>query len=183
MSAVTKRKASAYAATAVTAGALAAITTFAGPAYAGGPPSGQATPFSGRTEGGSLTLKNGDIIACAEVGQLQVVQTNGVFRDADGAGTTFTTPEGTMVVTLRQGTVKVTVGGVSATVTCGKELFPTTSAFVPRISLKGSVETGSGGAVSGVNTAGIVGGGALAAAGLAGGVALLRRRGNAGARS
>jgi uncharacterized protein (TIGR03382 family) len=172
MPGVARRKATAYAAATVAAGALAAITTFASPAYAGGP----TTPFSGRTEGGSLILKDGDIIACAAVGQLQVVQTNGVIRDADGAGTMFTTPEGTMVKTLRKGTVKATVNGASATVTCGKEGFPTTSAFVPTISLKDGVETGSGGAVSGVNTAGIVGGSALAAAGLAGGAALLRRR-------
>lgn len=179
MSTVTRRKATAYAATMAAAGAFAAIMTVASPAFAGGPPSGQATPFTGRTEGGSLILKDGDIIACAAVGQLQVVQPDGVIRDADGAGTKFTTPAGTRVVTLRQGTVKVTVDRVSAEVTCGKELFPTTNAFVPSTSLKDGVEAGAGGAVSGVSTGEVVGGSGLAAAGLVGGVVLLRRRGAA----
>ncbi|GDY50211.1 hypothetical protein SVIO_008340 [Streptomyces violaceusniger] len=131
MPTATKRKAATCAATMAAAGAFAATVALAGPSYAGGPPSTQATPFTGRTEGGSLILKDGDIIACAGAGQLQVVQSNGVIRDADGAGTTFTTSAGTQVKTVRQGTVKVSVGGVSAEVTCGKELFPTTTAFVP----------------------------------------------------
>jgi hypothetical protein len=102
---VTRSKAATYAAVVAAAGALAATMTFASPEYADGTPSMRATPFTGRTEGGSLILKDGDIIACAAVGQLQVVQTDGVIRDADGAGTAFTTPAGTRVVTLRQGTV------------------------------------------------------------------------------
>ncbi len=179
MSAVTRRKRARYAATMAAAGAFAATMTFASPAYADGTPSTKATPFTGRTEGGSLILKDGDIIACADVARLQVVQTNGVIRDADGAGTTFTTPAGTLVVTLRQGTVKVTVDRVSAEVTCGKELFPTTTAFVPPTSLKDGVKAGAGGAVSGLSTATLVGGGGLVAAGLVGGAVLLRRRGTA----
>ncbi|MFI6931611.1 hypothetical protein [Streptomyces sp. NPDC050287] len=181
MSAVTRRKTATFAATAA-AGAFAATVMLAGPAYADGTPSTKATPFTGRTEGGSLILKDGDIIACAAVGQLQVVQPNGVIRETDGAGTKFTTPAGTRVLTIRQGTVKVTVDRVSAEVTCGKELFPTTTAFVPSTSLKDGVKAGAGGTVSGLSTATMVGGGGLAAAGLVGGAVLLRRRGAAGSR-
>lgn len=159
--------------------AAAALTAVAvGPAYAGGAPSGTATPFTGRTEGGSLILKDGDIVACAGVGMLQVVQSNGVIRDADGPGTTFTTAAGTKVVTLSKGTVNVTVQGLTAQVTCGSQGFPTTAAFVPPSSLKGAVKAGSGGSVAGVNTAEVVGGGAVAATGLLG-LVLLRRRGTA----
>ena len=167
------RRAKAYAAVAVTAAALTVVV--AGPAQAGGAPSGAATPFTGRTEGGSLILKDGDIVACAGVGQLQIAQTNGVVRDTDGAGTTFTTPAGTKVVTVVKGTVKVTVQGISAQVTCGSQGFPTTSAFVPSSSLKGGVNAGSGGSAAGVNTGELAGGGALVASGLFG-VAMLRRR-------
>lgn len=179
MSAVTRRKAATYAAAVAAAGVFAATVMLVSPAYADGAPTTRATPFTGRTEGGSLILKDGDIIACAAVGQLQVVQTNGVIRETDGAGTTFTTPAGTQVLTLRQGTVRVTVDRVSAEVTCGKELFPTTTAFVPPTSLKNGVNAGAGGAVSGLSTATMVGGGGLAAAGLAGAAVLLRRRGAA----
>jgi hypothetical protein len=176
MPTVTRSRTATYAAAIAAAGAFAASMTCAGPAYAGGAPSTQPTPFTGRTEGGSLILKDGDIIACAGVGQLQVVGPDGVIHDADGAGTTFTTPAGTKVVTLRQGTVTVTVDGISAEVTCGKELFPTTSASVPRTTLKGGVKAGAGGTVSGVNTAEVMAGGGLAATALVGGVVMLRRR-------
>lgn len=167
------RAAKACASAAVVAAALTVVA--AGPAQAGGPPSGAATPFTGRTEGGSLILKDGDIIACAGVGQLQIAQSNGVIRDTDGAGTTFTTPAGTTVVTLVKGTVNVTVQGITAKVTCGAAGFPTTAAFVPSSSLKGGVKAGSGGSLTGMNTGELVGGGALMAAGLLG-AGLLRRR-------
>lgn len=173
MSAVRTHRAKACAGVAVVVAALTAVT--AGPVHADGAPTGSATPFTGRTEGGSLILKDGDIVACAGVGQLQIAQSNGVIRDTDGPGTTFTTPAGTKVVTVRKGTVNVTVQGITAKVTCGREGFPTTAAFVPGSSLKGGVKAGSGGSLTGVNTAETLGGGALVAAGLLG-VGLLRRR-------
>ena len=155
--------------------AAAALTVaVAGPAQAGGG-SGAATPFTGRSEGGSLILKDGDIVACAGVGQLQVAQSNGVIRGTGGAGTTFTTPAGTKVVTVVKGIVKVTVQGITAQVTCGSQGFPTTAAFVPGSSLKGGVDAGSGGSQTGVNTSELVGAGALVATGVIG-LAMLRSR-------
>lgn len=165
----TPRRATACGSVAVVAAAL--TVAVAGPVQA----SGAATPFTGRTEGGSLILTDGDIVACAGVGQLQVAQSNGVIRGTGGAGTTFTTPAGTKVVTVVKGTVKVTVKGITAKVTCGSEGFPTTSAFVPSSSLKGPVDAGSGGSQAGVNTGELVGGSVLVASGLLG-LAVLRRR-------
>lgn len=157
--------------------AAAALTlAAAGAAQADGGSSG-ATPFKGRSEGGSLILKDGDVVACAGVGQLQVAQTNGVVRGTGGAGTTFTTPAGTKVVTVVKGTVNVTAQGITAKVTCGSQGFPTTSAFVPSSSLKGGVDAGSGGSLTGVNAGELLGGGALVASGLVGLVVLRRRRG------
>ncbi|MBY8877986.1 hypothetical protein [Actinacidiphila acidipaludis] len=155
--------------------AVALTLAVAGPAQAGGGSSGGATPFTGRSEGGSLILKDGDIVACAGVGVLQIVQRDGVIRGTGSAGTTFTTPAGTKVVTVTKGTVKVTVQGITARVTCGSQGFPTTSAFVPSSSLKGGVDAGSGGAPAAVNTGELVTGGALVATGVLG-VAMLRRR-------
>jgi hypothetical protein len=68
------------------AGALAATMTCASPVYVDGAPSTRTTPFTGRTEGGTLVLRGGDVIACAGVGQLQVAEPDGVIRDTDGAG-------------------------------------------------------------------------------------------------
>ncbi|SEO21574.1 hypothetical protein [Actinacidiphila rubida] len=162
----------AWAGVAVVAAAM--TVAVAAPAQAAGGTAG--TPFKGRSEGGSLLLKDGDIVACAGVGQLQVAQSDGTIRGTGGAGTTFTTPAGTKVVTVVKGTVKVTVQGVTARVTCGSQGFPTTSAFVPSGSLKGGVDAGSGGSPAGVNTAELAGGGALVASGLLGLAALRRRR-------
>ncbi|MDN3059723.1 hypothetical protein PH213_35395 [Streptomyces sp. SRF1] len=154
-------------------GAFAMIAALAAPAYAGGA-GGAATPIKGRTEGGSLELVNGDIVACAGVGDVRVEDTTGVEHKTDGAGTEFTTRAGTEVETLRKGTVEVTVRGASAVITCGKEGFPTTKARVPK-----GVLAGSGGSVTEADTAEALAGGALVASAIAGcAVALRRRRGD-----
>ncbi|MFC6599121.1 hypothetical protein [Kitasatospora paranensis] len=152
-------------------GALVAVAVFAVPAYAGGSSSGAATPIKGRTEGGSLELVNGDVVACAGVGDLRVVGADGEHR-TDGPGTTFTTAAGTAVATVKTGTVKVTVRGADAVITCGSELFPTTTATVPT----GPSLAGGGGGVSGADTAVTLAGGAIAMAGLVGGTAVVLRR-------
>jgi hypothetical protein len=153
------------------AGTLIVIATLSSPAYA----DGSSSPFKGRTEGGSLEVKSGDIIACAGVGKVQVVDTKGTIHNADGPGTNFTTPAGAEFETLSSKAVEVTFQGASAAVTCPKNQVPATTAFVPK-----SVLSGSGGAVTGVNTAATVAGGALVAAGLAGGAGVLRRRSASG---
>jgi len=169
MSALTREKL--CGGTALAIGALAMTAMLSGPAYADGM---TATPIQGRTEGGSIILNDGDIVACAGVGDLRVVDTKGTEHLTDGAGTTFTTPAGTKVVTLRHGTVEVTVKGASAEITCGSEGFPTTNARVP----KGPSLAGAGGSVSGVDAARTVGGGALVLVGGAAGAFVLRRRAN-----
>ncbi|MCU7825382.1 hypothetical protein [Kitasatospora sp. DSM 101779] len=156
------------AAAAVACGVLAMLTAGAGAAYADG---GAATPFKGRTEGGSLELVNGDVVACAGVGEVRVVDAQG--EHVPGApGTSFTTAAGTKVLTKSADTVEVTVGGAFAAVTCGPELFPTTTAPVP----KGPSLAGGGGGILGVDPVETAAGGALLAAGLAGGALVLRRR-------
>lgn len=152
-------------------GAVAVITTVSGPAYADG-----ASLFQGRTEGGSLIVSSGDIIACAGVGDVRVADTTGTEHKTNGAGTKFTTPAGAHFETLQPGTVKVTFKGASAEVKCGVEEFPTTSARVP----KGPSLAGVGGGASEGNTALTIGGGALAAAGGAVGALALHRRRAAG---
>src|SRR6516225_3264776 len=112
MSALTSRKAAAAAAMA--AGLLSMVTTLATPALA----DGMSSPFKGRTEGGSLIVKSGDIIACAAVGKEDVVDTNGKIHHSDGPGTNFTTPAGAEFETLQNGSLEVTFGGASAVVTC-----------------------------------------------------------------
>ncbi|WP_431677999.1 hypothetical protein [Kitasatospora sp. KL5] len=157
------------AAAAVACGVLAMLTAGAAAAHADG---GTATPIKGRTEGGSLELVNGDIVACAGVGDVRVAQTQGGERIPGAPGTSFTTPAGTKVVTKSAGTVEVTVGSASAVITCGPELFPTTNAPVP----KGPSLAGGGGGVLGADPVETAAGGALLAAGLAGGTLALRRR-------
>jgi hypothetical protein len=150
------------------AGALVVMATLASPAYA----DGSSSPFKGRTEGGNLEVKSGDIVACAGVGKVEVAITEGgKILSTDGRGTNFTTPAGAEFETLSNKAVEVTFKGASAVVTCPKDLIPATTAFVPK-----SVLSGSGGAVTGMNTTATVAGGALAAAGLAGGAVALRRR-------
>lgn len=155
------------AAVAVAGGMLAVITTIANPAYAGGAPS----PFSGRSEGGSLIVKSGDVIACAAAGKEDVVDTKGTVHHSDGAGANFTTPAGAEFETLSGGSLEVTFQGASATVTCPSSLVPATAAFVPKSTL-----AGAGSSVIGGNTVETVAGGALAAVGIAGGAILLGRR-------
>lgn len=153
---------------AVAGGAFAVIAVAASPAHA----DGMATPIKARTEGGSLELKSGDIVACAGIGDVRVVETNGTEHKTDGPGTVFTTPAGVEVETLHTGTVEVTFRGANAVITCGKELFPTTNAFVPQ----GPSLSGTGGGIRLPDAAETTAGAAMAAASLAiGGVALRRR--------
>ncbi|MFI5531903.1 hypothetical protein ACIA8O_25560 [Kitasatospora sp. NPDC051853] len=168
MSVLTRRKSFGGA---MAVGAVVAITAFSSPAYADG-----TTLFQGRTEGGSLIVKSGDIIACAGVGDVRVADTTGTEHRTDGAGTTFTTPAGAHVETLHPGTVKVTFHGASADVTCGPEEFPTTSARVP----KGPSLAGVGGGVSEASTVRTVGGAAVALAGGTFAALTLYRRRTAG---
>ena len=158
----------------VAGGVLAVLAMAVGPAYA----DGVATPIKGRTEGGSLELKSGDIVACAGVGDVRVVDTHGTEHMTDGAETSFTTPAGVEVETLRKGVVEVTFQGASAVIKCGPELFPTTNAFVPR----GPSLSGAGGGIQQPNVTEAAAGGTLVAAGLATGVIVLRRRAVRGAR-
>ncbi|WP_354639514.1 hypothetical protein [Kitasatospora camelliae] len=152
--------------------ALTAVTALAGPARADGVPSGGGTPIKGRTEGGSLELKSGDIVACAGVGDLRVAGADGQEHLTNGPGTTFTTPAGTTVRTVQTGTVEVTVQGASAVITCGPELFPTTNAVVP----SGPSLAGEGGGTTGTDPLLTTAGSALAAAGIATATVALRRR-------
>jgi hypothetical protein len=152
-----------------TSGAAALLGTgalLAVPAYADG-----GSPFSGRTEGGSLQVKSGDVIACAAVGEERVVEPNGTIHMSGSPGTHFTTAGGAEYETLASGSLEVSFQGASAVVRCPASLVPTTSAFVPKSTL-----AGEGGSVTGTNTATTAAGGALVAAGLAGGALVLRRR-------
>ncbi|HSA54035.1 MAG TPA: hypothetical protein VLH10_28475 [Yinghuangia sp.] len=83
------------------------------------------SPIQGRTEGGSIILTNGDIVACAAVGDLRIAGAEGREYLTNGPGTHFTTAAGTDVQTLSTGHVRVTVGGASAEIQCGPEGFPT----------------------------------------------------------
>jgi hypothetical protein len=157
------------AAVAVAATALLGSGTVlaAAPAYAHG-----GSPFSGRTEGGSLEVKSGDIVACEAVGKETVVEPNGTFHHTGGPGSSFTTAHGAEFEVLANLALEVSFRGASATVRCGSDLVPATTAFVPRETL-----SGEGGSVTGVNTVTTAAGGALIATGLAGaGLALRRRR-------
>ncbi|MEV6211625.1 hypothetical protein [Kitasatospora sp. NPDC051914] len=164
----------ACAAAAVATGILVATATLAGPAYA----DGSSSPFTGRTEGGSLVVKSGDIVACEGVGRVVVAITEGgKILSTDGPGTKFTTPAGAQFETLADKSVKVSFQGAHAVVSCPADQVPTTTAFVPKSSL-----AGTGGSVTGVNTAATAAGGALVAVGLVGGAVVLRRR-SAGSRA
>jgi hypothetical protein len=138
----------------------------AAPAYAHG-----ASPFSGRTEGGSLEVKSGDIVACEAVGKETVVEPNGTFHHSGAPGSGFTTAHGAEYEVLASGALEVSFNGASATVRCGSDLVPATNAFVPRETL-----SGEGGSVTGVNVATTAAGGSLVATGLAGAGLMLRRR-------
>ncbi|GAA2783946.1 hypothetical protein GCM10010441_06070 [Kitasatospora paracochleata] len=162
----------ACAAAAIATGTIVVTVTFAGAAYA----DGSSSPFSGRTEGGSLVVKSGDIVACEGAGQVVVATTEGgKILSADGPGTKITTPAGAVFETLADKSVKVSFQGADAVVTCPADQVPTTPAFVPKSSL-----AGTGGSVHGMNTTATVAGGALVAAGLAGGAVVLRRRSGGG---
>jgi hypothetical protein len=136
------------------------------PAYAHG-----GTPFSGRTEGGSLVVKSGDIVACEAVGKETVVEPNGTIHHSGSAGTSFTTTAGAEFETLASGALEVSFRGNSAVVRCGADLVPATNAFVPQETL-----SGEGGSATGVNATTTAAGGGLIAAGLAGAGLVLRRR-------
>lgn len=155
-------------AAALAAGIVVVTATLAGPAYA----DGSSSPFTGRTEGGSLVVRSGDIVACEGVGQVVVAITEGgKILSADGPGTKFTTPAGAQFETLADKSVKVSFQGAHAVVSCPADQVPTTTAFVPKSSL-----AGTGGSATGVNTTATAAGGAMVAVGLAGGVVVLRRR-------
>lgn len=149
-------------------GAFVVLAAAASPAHA----DGVATPIKARTEGGSLELKSGDIVACAGVGDVRVVDTKGMEHKTDGPGTLFTTPAGVEVETLHTGVVEVTFDGASAVIKCGPELFPTTNAFVPR----GPSLSGTGGGIRLPSVTESAVGGTLVAAGLTTSVVVLRRR-------
>jgi hypothetical protein len=163
-------------AVAVAGGVLAAVFVFAGPVYA----DGVSSPFKGRTEGGNLIVKSGDLIVCFAENQVVVADTEGKFRQTDGPGTNFTTLTGAEFETLdtgrkfpplQNGGVEVSFGGASAVVTCPKSLVPATSAFVPR-----STMAGTGGSVTGVDVLKTSAGAALTVGGVAGAAIVLRRR-------
>lgn len=120
---------------AVAAGLVMAAAAMPATAYAGGTPaphasakarsSAEPAPVQGRTEGGSIILTSGDIVACAGVGDLRIAGADGREHLTNGPGTHFTTPAGTDVLTLRTGLVRVTAKGASADIECGPEQFPT----------------------------------------------------------
>jgi hypothetical protein len=145
---------------------LGAGAALAVPAYADG-----GSPFSGRTEGGSLQVKSGDIVACEAVGKETVVEPNGMIHHSGAHGTGFTTANGAEYEVLASGGLEVSFRGASAVVHCPADLVPATTAFVPRETL-----SGEGGSVTGVNTVATAAGGALIVAGLASGGLVLRRR-------
>ncbi|WP_331767589.1 hypothetical protein [Embleya sp. NBC_00896] len=122
MSATVSRRA--RRATVVATGALAVLAAFPVAAYAAGPAS-ENPPIQGRTEGGSIILTSGDIVACAGVNDLRIAGADGREHLTNGPGTHFTTPAGTDVLTLRTGVVRATVKGASVDIQCGPEEFPT----------------------------------------------------------
>jgi hypothetical protein len=152
--------------TAVATALLGSGAALAAPAYADG-----GSPFSGRTEGGSLQVKSGDVVACEAVGKETVVEPNGALHHTGLPGTRFTTANGAEYEVLSSGALEVSFGGASATVRCGADLVPATAAFVPRETL-----SGEGGSVIGVSPATTAAGGALIATGLGGAYLVLRRR-------